>query len=450
MESRTQTKLFGLTVVAILVIGAVTAGGAVSSQLSASSHDAANAPAQDSAFLRVAHASPDAPAVNVSLDGETVLTNVSFGTISDYLNVPAGEYPVTITQAGEPGRTIYEGSVSLAPRTTSTIAASGVLTFGSAQAFEPTAFTDDAYRPSADESAIRIAHLSPDAGAVDVVAVPADDATTPTGTATEMPGTDTAAPGTETAAPGTETAMPGTDTAAPGTDTAAPGTETAMPGTDTAAPGTDTAAPGTETAMPGTETAMPGTDAAMPGTETGTASSTDAGGSGESVVLADNVTFRNASDYVNVPAGDYTVEIRAEAEDNQGPVVATVDVSLEGGNAYTAMAVGFTDTDRTGEPFGVILTEDASHTVHLPSEDTNGNMTATPGTATAMPGTGTATAMPGTDTATAMPGTDTATPATGTATVAPGTGTETPNGTAAPGTETPTPTAAPGTETATP
>jgi len=89
------------------------------------------------------------------------------------------------------------------------------------------------------------------------------------------------------------------------------------------------------------------------------------------VVLADNVTFGNASDYVTVPEGNYTVEIREATAENNGSVVTTVDVSLAEETAYSALAVGYLDAEAApaDTPFEVLLTEDATTTVELPSEE---------------------------------------------------------------------------------
>ncbi len=56
--------------------------------------------------------------------------------------------------------------------------------------------------------------------------------------------------------------------------------------------------------------------------------------------LFDGVAFGEASS-VEVPAGDYTLQIRGDAESNDGDVVAAFDVSLEGGQVYTAFAAGY-------------------------------------------------------------------------------------------------------------
>ncbi|WP_245177121.1 DUF4397 domain-containing protein [Geodermatophilus sp. DF01-2] len=69
----------------------------------------AGAGAADGGLLRLAHLSPDTPAVDVYVDsvadpgdGTALLTvpGVSYGTISDYQTVPPGVYTVSMRQAG--------------------------------------------------------------------------------------------------------------------------------------------------------------------------------------------------------------------------------------------------------------------------------------------------------------------------------------------------------------
>ncbi|WP_153952763.1 DUF4397 domain-containing protein [Halosegnis longus] len=51
------------------------------------------------------------------------------------------------------------------------------------------------------------------------------------------------------------------------------------------------------------------------------------------------------SGYATVPAGDYTLDIRGDTENNDGEVVASYDVSLSGGEVYSAVAVGYLSPD---------------------------------------------------------------------------------------------------------
>lgn len=53
------------------------------------------------AAVRVAHFSPDAPDVDVYVDGTQVLADVSYGTVSEYLEIAPGTYTVQITPSEE-------------------------------------------------------------------------------------------------------------------------------------------------------------------------------------------------------------------------------------------------------------------------------------------------------------------------------------------------------------
>lgn len=63
--------------------------------------------------IRVAHFSPDAPNVDVYLGGDVVLEDVPYRTISDYLAVDAGTYPVKITAAGDPETVVFDQEVTI-------------------------------------------------------------------------------------------------------------------------------------------------------------------------------------------------------------------------------------------------------------------------------------------------------------------------------------------------
>ena len=184
----------------------------------------------NSSSLRVAHMSPDAPNVDVYVNNETFLENVSFGTISNYSSVPPGEYAVRITAAGNESAVVFDDNVTLEAGAY-TLAATGEISEGADTDFEPLILADES--ASSDNASVRVVHVSPDAGSVNV-----------------------------------------------------------------------------------------------------TVNATGA-------AIADNVTFGNATDYVEVPPGSYTLDIRATTEDNTGPIVASYDVSVEGGTAYSAFAAGY-------------------------------------------------------------------------------------------------------------
>ena len=54
----------------------------------------------EDASIRFVHASPDAPAVDLIVDGAPVAENVAFSSASDYLPFSAGEHQVQIVPTG--------------------------------------------------------------------------------------------------------------------------------------------------------------------------------------------------------------------------------------------------------------------------------------------------------------------------------------------------------------
>lgn len=194
------------------------------------------APAQTTgdASLRVLHASPDAGPVDVYVDGSLAVGNVAFGTHAT-LSVPAGEHTVTLTAAGNESDVVAETTVTAEAGVDYTVAASGEVASDASTPFKFAVYETNVTAPGSGEAAVRLAHLSPDAGPVDVTVA----------------------------------------------------------------------------------------------------------GSGD--VVFDNVTFRNATGYVTVPAGDYTLEVRRATATDDGEIVATSNVTFEGGSAVTAVAVGYAD-----------------------------------------------------------------------------------------------------------
>ena len=118
------------------------------------------------AQVRVAHLSPDAPNVDVYVNGEPALTDVPYTTISEYLPLPAGTQQVTVYAAGDTTTPVIDAPVEVAAGGAYTVAAVGLVADGSltAQVYE-----DDLAAPSEGNSKLRVVHASPDAGPVDIV-----------------------------------------------------------------------------------------------------------------------------------------------------------------------------------------------------------------------------------------------------------------------------------------
>jgi hypothetical protein len=116
------------------------------------------------AKVRVVHASPDAPAVDVYVDGAKVLTNVSFFTASDYLDVPAGPHDIKVTPTGDANTAVIDAKgVSVEAGKAYTVAATGKLA-----EIKPSIYSDNLSAPSAGKAHVRVVHASPDAPAVDI------------------------------------------------------------------------------------------------------------------------------------------------------------------------------------------------------------------------------------------------------------------------------------------
>jgi hypothetical protein len=120
------------------------------------------------AQVRVAHLAPDAPNVDVYVNGEPVpaLQNVPYATISSYLPLPAGTQQVTVYAAGDTSSPVIDTPVDLAAGRAYTVAAVGLVADGSLTA---QVYQDDLRAPSAGNAKVRVVHASPDAGPVDVV-----------------------------------------------------------------------------------------------------------------------------------------------------------------------------------------------------------------------------------------------------------------------------------------
>ena len=65
------------------------------------------------ANVRVAHLSPDAPAVDVLVNGKAAFTNLSFGEFTEYADLPAGDYQIQVVAAGTDGPAVIDTEVAL-------------------------------------------------------------------------------------------------------------------------------------------------------------------------------------------------------------------------------------------------------------------------------------------------------------------------------------------------
>lgn len=123
----------------------------------------------DNAMVRVLHASPDAPAVDVYVNGDLAVEGAAFKDITGYLELPAGDHDVAIHAAGDYDA-VYEQSLTVEGGMSYTVAAVDFLDGGD---FRLEAFADD-NTVGEGMTKVRVGHLSPDAPAVDVGLVGGD------------------------------------------------------------------------------------------------------------------------------------------------------------------------------------------------------------------------------------------------------------------------------------
>jgi len=122
------------------------------------------------ANVRVAHLSPNAPNVDVYVDGEAAVEDVGFGVFGSYLEAPAGERQLRVTPAGDEETTVAEAAVTVEADTDYTVAATGEVGDDADRPFELLPLTDDNSAPDDGMARVRLLHASPDAPTVDVTA----------------------------------------------------------------------------------------------------------------------------------------------------------------------------------------------------------------------------------------------------------------------------------------
>ena len=115
--------------------------------------------------LRALHASPDAPAVDVYVDGLPAITNLSYAQISDHTELSVGCHNVSVFPAGlgAQGSPVITVDVDLRAGQDYTAAAIGRL-----ENLTALVLLDSTSMPGPNMAKARALHASPDAPAVDV------------------------------------------------------------------------------------------------------------------------------------------------------------------------------------------------------------------------------------------------------------------------------------------
>lgn len=120
------------------------------------------APRDETARIRLVHGSAVTTALNMKVDGQTVLQGVATTQISDYAEVDAGDHTVSVTLAGT-GQTLVSRPVTLAKDGEYTMLVSGTLANP-----EEMIATDTAFTPLTGKVKIRVIHAARNAPPLDV------------------------------------------------------------------------------------------------------------------------------------------------------------------------------------------------------------------------------------------------------------------------------------------
>ncbi len=119
--------------------------------------------ADGKARVRAVHASPDAPAVDIWVNGAIAFSNAPFKGITDYAELDPATYNVQISPTGATEPIVIDADLDLAADTDYTVVAVGML-----ENIEPLVLIDNNSAPAPGKAHVRFVHASPDAPAVDI------------------------------------------------------------------------------------------------------------------------------------------------------------------------------------------------------------------------------------------------------------------------------------------
>ena len=120
------------------------------------------APVQETALVKVIHASPDAPGVDLLVDNMVAGTNLTFPNNTGYLSVNSGTRNVKVNVTGTSTTVIEANLPIMTNKNYSVFAVNAVANL------EPIVLEDDLSTPASGKAHVRFIHLSPDAPAVDI------------------------------------------------------------------------------------------------------------------------------------------------------------------------------------------------------------------------------------------------------------------------------------------
>ncbi|OCL25504.1 hypothetical protein U472_14270 [Orenia metallireducens] len=115
------------------------------------------------AYIRILHASPNAPAVDIYANNDLIAENLKYGEFTDYISVMTGRYNIKVYPANKKQDPIIDTSLNVISNTITTVAVIGEFPNISLLPIEDPRIP---IRPN--RAYIRVVHLSPNAPNINV------------------------------------------------------------------------------------------------------------------------------------------------------------------------------------------------------------------------------------------------------------------------------------------
>lgn len=114
-------------------------------------------------YIRILHASPNAPAVDIYANDNLIVENLAFEKVSPYIQVPSDNYNIVVYPTGKMIDPVINTDVFIPPNTVFNVAAIGTLPNISLYPIPEPSIAQDS-----GKACVRFIHLSPNAPAVDI------------------------------------------------------------------------------------------------------------------------------------------------------------------------------------------------------------------------------------------------------------------------------------------
>lgn len=127
-------------------------------------------------YIRAAHASPDAPAVDVYVNDALAFEEASYTSVTPYAQLPPDDYDVRVTAAGDESSVVFEDTVAVESGYQTAMAYGEAAEQGGETGLAVDVFADYSEQPGGDEALVRAFNGAPDASTLTATAADSADA----------------------------------------------------------------------------------------------------------------------------------------------------------------------------------------------------------------------------------------------------------------------------------